>query len=177
MNTHTDTQLTNPFFAAYLAGFVDGDGCLNAQIVRRADYRLRFQIRLSITFYQKTKRDWFLKQLQKDFGFGTFRKRTDGMSEYNVVGHVLVKRVLDLISPHCVLKKRQVALLQYIIQHQSKSQDPHAFLKLCEKVDHFSVLNDSKLRTITSHVVRSELGLDLCSLVPVETSILSEESG
>jgi len=41
---------------SYIAGFLDGDGCVNAQIVRREDYRLRFQIRVSITFFQKTKR-------------------------------------------------------------------------------------------------------------------------
>ena len=33
---------------AYLAGFLDGDGCLNAQIVRRVDYRLKFQILITI---------------------------------------------------------------------------------------------------------------------------------
>ena len=41
---------------AYIAGFLDGDGSINAQIVQRKDYALRFQIRISITFFQKTSR-------------------------------------------------------------------------------------------------------------------------
>jgi hypothetical protein len=45
---------------SYIAGFLDGDGCINAQIVRRKNYKLLFQIRVSITFFQKTSRYWFL---------------------------------------------------------------------------------------------------------------------
>ena len=41
---------------AYLAGFVDGDGCINAQIVRKPGYKLKFQIRVTLSFYQKTTR-------------------------------------------------------------------------------------------------------------------------
>jgi intein/homing endonuclease len=41
---------------AYLAGFIDGDGCLLAQLVKRPDYLYKFQIRISINFYQKTSR-------------------------------------------------------------------------------------------------------------------------
>jgi hypothetical protein len=45
-----------PMELSYIAGFLDGDGSIYAQIVKRADYRLRFQIRVSIGFYQKTTR-------------------------------------------------------------------------------------------------------------------------
>ncbi len=48
-----------------LAGFLDGDGCINAQIIKRSGYRLGFQIRVSITFFQSTKRHWFLMELDK----------------------------------------------------------------------------------------------------------------
>eukprot|EP01047_Picozoa_sp_COSAG01_P000436 COSAG01_NODE_8_length_44037_cov_102.614593_10_plen_59_part_00 len=41
---------------AYIAGFLDGDGSINAQIVQRKDYVLKFQIRVSVTFFQKTTR-------------------------------------------------------------------------------------------------------------------------
>ena len=41
---------------SYIAGFLDGDGSIYAQIVRRSDYRLKFQIRVCIAFFKKTKR-------------------------------------------------------------------------------------------------------------------------
>ena len=46
----------SPVELSYIAGFLDGDGSIYAQIVRRSDYRLKFQIRVCIAFFQKTKR-------------------------------------------------------------------------------------------------------------------------
>lgn len=46
-----------PIDAAYLAGYVDGDGSIIAQLVKRDDYRYKFQIKISIIFHQKTKRN------------------------------------------------------------------------------------------------------------------------
>ena len=39
---------------SYIAGFVDGDGCILAQIVSRKDYKHNFQIRVSVILYQKS---------------------------------------------------------------------------------------------------------------------------
>ena len=165
-------QLTSDNLA-YLAGFLDGDGCINAQIVRRDDYRLKFQIRFSITFFQKTSRHWFLLQLQKQIGYGTVRKRPDGVSEYALVGSSQVKNLLIVLLPYLQLKQRQAKLVIQIIDTLSKSQDPQAFVKLCEMVDTIADLNDSKKRTIRASVVRSKLGLD-SEVFPVETEILDE---
>ena len=154
LNQLTSTDL------AYIAGFVDGNGCINAQIVRRRDYVLGFQIRVSITFFQKTSRHWFLLQLHKQLGYGTVRKRPDGISEYAVVGSSGVNNLLVVLLPFLRLKKRQAQLLLEIIDTLSKAQDPQAFGKLCEMVDTITDLNDSKKRILRASVVRSELGLD-----------------
>jgi hypothetical protein len=39
---------------SYIAGFLDGDGCVMFQIIKRKDYQYGFQIRASLVFYQKT---------------------------------------------------------------------------------------------------------------------------
>ena len=145
---------------AYIAGVVDGDGCVNAQIVRRHDYLLKFQIRVSVTVFQKTIRHWFVLHLQKEIGSGTTRKRPDGMSEYVLVGKSSVKQLLQALLPYLRLKKKQAQLVIKISENLSKSQDPQAFLKLCEMVDTIADLNDSKKRILKASVVRSELGLD-----------------
>ena len=145
---------------AYIAGFLDGDGSINAQIIKRNDYKLKFQIRVSITFFQKTKRYWFLLQLNKKLSYGTLRKKPDGVSEYSIVGISNVEKTLKLLLPYIQLKKPQAKLLLEIIQNMPKiKNDPQTFLKLCEKVDEFINLNDSKKRQINCQTVRSELGL------------------
>ena len=155
---------------AYIAGFLDGDGSINAQIVQRFDYKLRFQIRTSITFYQKTKRHWFLQFLHKKLRCGTIRKRTDGMSEYAVVGSSSVKLMLQYLRPYLKIKRKQAILLLKIIDALSQYQDRQDFLKSCELVDRIVDLNDSKKRTITASFVRSKWE-ELQAIVPVETSI------
>jgi len=145
---------------AYIAGFLDGDGCLNAQIVQRHDYILKYQIHVSVTFYQKTQRHWFLIKLNKKLHYGSLRKRPDGISEYSITGSKSVYNLVTALLPYLQLKKRQAKLLLEIIQAMPHvKHDAQAFLTLCEKVDRFSVLNDSKKRLISSQTVRDTLGI------------------
>ena len=142
---------------AYIAGFLDGDGCINAQIVRRDDYRLKFQIRVSITFFQKTERHWFLLQLKELLHYGTLRKRNDGMSEYTIIGYQAVNHVLAELTPYLRIKHPQAKAVFQIIKELSTAKDSQTFITLCEKVDHLGNLNDSRKRSITSQTVRHEL--------------------
>jgi len=154
---------------AYLAGFVDGDGCINAQIVRKPDYRLKFQIRVTLSFYQKTTRYWFLIQLKKQLKYGSLRQKSDGTSEYVIVGKESVKHIVSILKPYLRIKRRHAVLILQIIKQLEKNQEPEAFVKLCEEVDKFEYLNDSKKRTVKSTTVRS-LFLELGLLgIPVET--------
>jgi len=38
---------------SYIAGFLDADGCIMFQLVKREDYRFGFQIRASIVFIRR----------------------------------------------------------------------------------------------------------------------------
>lgn len=142
---------------AYLAGFIDGDGCINAQIIRRNDYRLRFQIRVLICFYQKTHRHWFIMWLAKQIPKGKIRKRRDGISEYILIGEHAVKPFLKRIFPYLQVKKAQAKILLDIVNKLPTAKDPHSFLELCRSVDHFVELNDSKKRAITANLVKQTL--------------------
>jgi hypothetical protein len=141
----------------YIAGFLDGDGCINAQIVKRDDYKLKFQIRVYVSFYQKTKHHWFLIWLQKNLEYGSIRKRNDGMSEYTITGPDPVQNLLKQLEPMVRIKKPQLKLVLQIIKELPKAKDPQTFLALCESVDRFEQLNFSKKRKIKSETVRSIL--------------------
>ena len=55
---------------SYIAGFLDGDGSVFAQIVRGKDYKYQFRIRVSVGFYQRKDKHWFILKLKKLLGFG-----------------------------------------------------------------------------------------------------------
>jgi hypothetical protein len=139
--------------AAYLAGFLDADGCINAQLIHKHDYRLKFEIRITVTFYQKTKRHWFILGLHKKIGLGVVAKRKDGISTYTITGSSSVKSLLEVIYPYLTIKKKQAWYIFKIIEKNSKKMDPSLFIKLCLIVDKFGIFNDSKRRAVNTETV------------------------
>lgn len=144
---------------AYIAGFLDGDGSIFFQIVRRKDYRRKFQIRGSIAFYQKTECARILYWLKKQFGCGYIRHRKTGISDYTVVESKEVKRILLLLKSHVILKRKQLELGLRILQKLEGAHTNADFLAACGLVDRFEKLNYSKKRTITHATVSGFLPL------------------
>ena len=87
-------------------------------------------LRVSIYFYQKTKRHWFLLWLKKKLQYGTLRKRKDGMSEYCIVGTQPVKTILNLIYDKLRIKHKLCKLILSIIEDLKKVQTSKDFLKV-----------------------------------------------
>ena len=163
---------------AYIAGFLDGDGCIMLQLVFRHDYVLGYQIRASIVFYQKTQYRDFLVWLKSKFEFGYVRDRNDGMSEYTIVGSEPVKSVLTMLLPFIRLKERQAKLTLEVISKMpgsGRKMDVDNLYKLSLLVDKFLELNYSKKRTNTSLKVREFL-ISHNLLNPVETDSKEETS-
>ncbi|OGM84588.1 hypothetical protein A2421_00775 [Candidatus Woesebacteria bacterium RIFOXYC1_FULL_43_18] len=145
---------------SYIAGFLDGDGCIMLQLVYRHDYVFGYQIRASIVFYQDVRNKYFLEWLKKKLKFGYIRNRNDGMSEYTIVGVETVSQVLRLIKPYLKLKKRQISLALRVLKQMPGSGNkltPKKLLRLSRLVDGFSDLNYSKKRTNTSAKVEEFL--------------------
>lgn len=140
---------------AYIAGFLDGDGSIFFQIVRRKDYKIGFQIRSSIAFYQKTKFNYILQWIKSYFKSGYIRHRKTGMSDYTIVEPKEVERILLLLKPHVIVKKKQITLGLNILQKLKTFKSQKEFLEICKMIDKFSKLNYSKKRTITFEYVKN----------------------
>ena len=161
---------------AYIAGFLDGDGSIMAQLVTRKDYKLGFQIRVSIVFYQKTTHQEHLLWLKKQLGFGYIRARRDGMTEYTIVGLREVEHVLKLLYPFLRLKKELARnVLKIIERHPPQRQMTRSqLLKLSQMVDKTARFNYSKKRTVTSAAIVTFFEKQTI-FVPVETESTKAE--
>jgi hypothetical protein len=163
---------------AYIAGFLDGDGSIMAQLVFRKDYKLGYQVRTSVVFYQKTNHQDFLLWLKEQLGYGYVRMRNDGMSEYTIVGFREVDHVLTLLCPFLRLKKDLARdVLRIIKSHpvQRKMTAPK-LVSLSKLVDKTASFNYSKKRTITTATVVTFLSTT-GKYVPVETeSALNQQT-
>lgn len=143
---------------SYIAGFLDGDGCIMFQLIYREDYKYGYQIRASIVFYQKTNPSNLkhLQWLQKVFSVGYIRHRNDDMTEYTIVGIEPVVKILKLLKPYIKLKKQHInAALE--IQSLLKNKTLARFIKAAELTDKFADFNYSKRRTNTSASLKNYL--------------------
>ena len=131
---------------AYIAGFLDGDGCLMAQLVKRPGYIRGYQIRLSIVFYQKQLNINHLVWLKNTLKFGYIRNRNDGMAEYTIVGANQVASILKIIYPHLKLKKKLAKLILQIAKKPRITSDKE-FVHYCNLVDQTAQYTYSKKRT------------------------------
>jgi LAGLIDADG endonuclease len=165
----------DPTILAYIAGFLDGDGSIFFQLIRKKDYCLGFQIRTSIAFYQKTENEQILLWLKEQFSSGCIRRRKTGISDYTIVESKEVRRILELLQPHVRLKKEHARLGLEILGKLPLAGDATEMIALCRLVDRFRDLNYSKKRTITSAVVEEHLKSH-GYLAPVETDPIRRES-
>ncbi len=142
---------------AYIAGFLDGDGCVMFQFIRRKDYVYGFQVRASIVFYQKEKHIAHLEWLKGLLGPGYIRQRNDGMAEYTIVGIHLVMEILNMLQPYLRLKRAHVDVAKKIAALLPRYQrlDKQLLLKVGRLIDQFKELNYSKRRINTTEVVRA----------------------
>ena len=152
---------------AYIAGFLDGDGCVMAQLVRRKDYIYGYQIRTSIVFYQKSRNQRILHWLKSQLKIGYIRHRNDGMTEYTIVGLREVDIVLKTLLPFLRLKKELAEQMIKLIAAHPRKMTPEKLVRLSKLADATAKFNYSKKRTNTSETVRSYLIKS--NLIPVET--------
>ncbi len=152
---------------AYIAGFLDGDGCIMAQLVRRKDYIYGYQVRASIVFYQKQNHQEILDWLKQKLRIGYIRQRNDGMAEYTIVGFNEVEKVIRILYPYLRLKKVLAGKMLELIRSHPKRMSPEELLRVSKLVDETATFNYSKKRTNTSQTIKAFLKDS--NLFPVET--------
>jgi intein-encoded DNA endonuclease-like protein len=157
---------------AYIAGFLDGDGCIMAQLVRHKDYVYGYQVRVSIVFYQKRTREEILSWLKSKLNYGYVRFRNDGMAEYTIVGLKEVREILELLYPFLRLKKVLAKQVISLINTYPKKISPKELIRLSVLVDQTATFNYSKKRTNNAETVKTFLKTN--NFFPVETSVKKE---
>lgn len=147
-----------PETLAYMAGFIDSDGSLIAQIVRKPDYVYKFQIRLSVQFSQRTSRKDALHKLRDEVGYGYIVTRQH-MSDFVITETKMVYELLTLLKPYLRIKEKQANLIMKIIQElPSAKASKHKFVELCVLANQVSALNTpNKVLKNTWQMVKAEL--------------------
>jgi hypothetical protein len=145
------------FNAAYIAGFLDGDGSIHFQLVRQKEYRFGYYIRSSVSFSQSTSARAGLEELQTLVGGGYLRDRGTGMSDLVVTSRPLILQLLEAVQPFVISKREHVRRALMLLPHLDRIRDPKRFLQLAAEVDSFATLNYSKRKRISAVDVERHL--------------------
>ena len=142
----------------YIAGFLDGDGSIIAQLITRSDYKMGYHIRLTIQFTQHLKRMIYLEKLKEIVGGIGYIRTRNSMCDYIITEPKNVYAFLKQIQPFLRIKQKQANLVLTIIEQLPLAKDSQTkFIELAHLVDHVASLNDSKTRKITALVIEATL--------------------
>ena len=140
------SQSISPAQRAYLAGFLDGDGSIYAQLKPNPTYRFGFQIAAYIVLYQSQKSRNVFEKLCSMIKLGYLRERKDGILEYIIGKTDAIRTFLRLVSPYLLLKKEQATLMSKILDSKEDVKDEKDFAEVAKLIDRFRELNYSKKR-------------------------------
>ncbi len=131
---------------SYLAGFLDGDGSIYAQLKPNPTYKYGFQIAVYVVLFQSQKDQSQFEKICSLIGFGYLRLRKDGILEYIIGKTDDIKIFLKMVKPYVILKAKQVDLMLEILRKKEKIENKEDFNSLAELIDSFRELNYSKKR-------------------------------
>ena len=158
----------NATTAAYIAGFLDGDGSIHCQLVRQREYRYGFYVRVSVSFHQHQSGRQGLEWLKEQLVAGYLRDRAGQMSDYVITSRPVIRTLLTQIAPYVVFKKRQVEQALKLLDAIEAIDGREAFLAVARHVEAFKSLNRSK-RKINTVQAMLEAWSDTEALAPVTT--------
>jgi len=138
---------------AYIAGFLDGDGSLLAQIIK-GSYKYGFTLRYTIQFVQSKKNHNIMLWLKSRLIVGNIRIRKDNISEYAITGKYAVALIIKVLLPYLKIKKELGYLILKIIEEDCNISNQQEFLKVCVLVDSTLSLTYGKMRKINSSIVK-----------------------
>jgi len=126
---------------AYLAGLIDGDGCIMATIERHREKKFGFRVRVELKLTQKE--DQLLNSLAKELRIGHVNCNRTGSSyaTYDWIirdtKHLVV--ILEEIMPYTRLKRKQATIALKILRSQIVTKQD--LMKNARLADTLSKLN------------------------------------
>ena len=133
---------------AYIAGFLDGDGSIYVQAKKNDTYRYGYQVAPVIVFFQSAKSEKLFTEFYAFLGLGLLRKRNDGVMEIIVGRNAELLQLIAVVKPYTRLKRKQLELLEQILEAKKAVEDERSFSQLLKLIDGYRNLNYSKKRNV-----------------------------
>ena len=142
-NTVGSSRRINQTVLAYIAGFLDGDGCIKARIDKQLNNKFGWRTRIAVTFTQHTKNQRVLDWIQKQLQVGTIADYSSKhMSEYAITDSKFIERLLLNLRPYVVNKTKQLDLALQLLALKDRFKNETSFKKAWELAMEIRSLNN-----------------------------------
>ena len=99
------SRRVNQTALAYIAGFLDGDGCIKARIDKQPNNKFGWRTRIIVSFTQHTRNRHVLDWIYNQLGNGSITDYpSKNISEYIITDSKFVERLLKGLRPYVVNK-------------------------------------------------------------------------
>ncbi len=141
---------------AYLAGLVDGDGCIMATIERHREEKFGFRVRVEVKITQKESE--LLKSLAQEFEIGYVSRNNKPSVDHVTHDWVIrdkkhVIQILEYIGPYTRLKKKQIAIALRILKRAVVTkQDLIKNAQLADALSKFNVRSKNRRKNFATMI-------------------------
>ena len=125
--------------AAYIAGFLDGDGAICANIERHSEKKFKFRVRISLDFYQHKKNVSELKFIRNALGEGYLGKSNRNTQKLSLKNQSTLKTILPELHRFTQIKKKQIEIALEILNISIETKED--LIKVAKMADKLSRLN------------------------------------
>ncbi len=129
-NTVGSSRRINQTALAYIAGFLDGDGCIKARIDKQPNNRFGLRTRIAVTFTQHIRNKhvlvWIYNQLKNGSVADYPKKR---LSEYYITDSKFIERLLRGLKPYVVNKHKQLDIALQLLALKDRFKSETSFNK------------------------------------------------
>lgn len=141
---------------AYLAGLIDGDGCIMATIERHREKKFGFRVRVEVKITQKESE--LLKSLAQEFKIGRVSRNNKLNVDYATHDWIIrdkkhVIQILEYIGPYTELKKKQIAIALKILKRAVVTkQDLIKNAQLADALSKFNVRSKNRRKNFAAMI-------------------------
>jgi hypothetical protein len=141
---------TNKIFLSWLAGFIDGDGCIFITLKKQITRNPYLAVNAAISINQRSDYKWILEYVQKNIGCGKIylsgnygTAKSKAYWQTTTMGDTIA--VLEKVLPYLVIKKEQakktIQCLKYWMSSKQNFKDRAMGLKVRKRADVLKIVD------------------------------------
>lgn len=135
---NTEGSRLDESFWPYVAGFLDGDGCIAIRFEKSKTCKLGYRVRVRISFTQHKARRKVLDYLLNRTGSGVISEyQHNNMAEYVIRNQKVVAQLLQNLEPFIVVKSEHLQLAKQLLilkENGYTEQSLEEMLNLSQKI-------------------------------------------